>query len=63
MITDNEIEKLRDYYQLPDYVTDECIRRECKDSLGLQAIRLNVATQSLKQALIDAMPRIIKKYF
>jgi len=57
------IDLVREYYKLPEDVTDEQIKKDLKGSLGEAYVNIDIATQKLKMAFIQSIPKIFKKYF
>lgn len=56
------IDRIRNYYSLPKEVSDEQIAHDLKDSFGAAIVNLNIATEKLQKALIDAIPTKLKKF-
>lgn len=56
------VDGIRQYYQLPNEITDEQIIKELRGSLGETIVNLNISQKNLIKAFGEAMPRI-KKIF
>jgi hypothetical protein len=54
-----EINGIRQYYQIPNKVTNKQIAKNLKGSF----VNLDIAKKNLVKAFKEAMPRILKKYF
>ena len=52
------IKGIREYYQLPSFVTDEVIEKELKGSLGEAYVSLNIALDQLKKSFINEYRKI-----
>ena len=57
------IDGIREYYNLPDDVTDEQIKKDLKGSFGEACVNLGHAKEDLKKAFGEAMPKVFQKYF
>jgi len=57
------ISGIRNYYKLPNDVTDKQIEKNLKGSFGETAVNLDMAIQRLKQSFGESIPKIFKKYF
>lgn len=57
------IDGVRQYYQLPNEVTDKQIAKNLKGSFGESIVILNIAKENLIKAFGEAMPRVLKKCF
>jgi len=60
-MTKLEVNGVRDYYGLGDDITDDQIRRELNNSLGLTFVRIERARKDLSKAFRKCMPGLIKK--
>lgn len=57
------INGVRQYYQLPENITDDQIAKNLKHSLGEAVVNLDIAKKNLATALKETMPKIYKKLF
>lgn len=57
------IDGVREYYKLPDNVTNEQIAKACKGSLGEAVVNIGIVKQELIKAFGREMPKIFNKYF
>jgi len=55
------IDGVREYYKLPEDVTDEQIKKELKGSLGEASVNIGIATQDLKAAFCISISKIFNK--
>lgn len=52
------VDSLREYYRLPDSVSDDDIRLKLRGSLGEAVVNLNVAVKNFSRAVSSALPKI-----
>ena len=56
------INGVRKYYELPESISDEQIKKDLKGSIGEASVNIEIAKQNLIKAFSVAMPNIIKKF-
>lgn len=56
------IDGIRQYYQLPNEITDKQIAKDLKGSFGESIMLLNVAKENLIKACGEEMPRVLKGF-
>lgn len=56
------IDRIRQYYQLPNEITDKQIAKDLKGSFGESIMLLNAAKENLIKAYGEGMPRVLKGF-
>jgi len=63
MMNAKVLDKIRWLYRLPDYIPDDKIRKHCKGTWSHRRAEVAVAIDDLLEAIKDALPKCLQRWF